>query len=281
MKLIRKVLIVTLIMLLFLVNSVGAYNIGDVINYAQPTNIVASINGYQLMSYNVDGFTYIQVEDLQYYGFNVIYDNNARSLTVTRNSAVTEIAPHKNNADFGKIGTNTIKKNIYYTDIVTYLNSQPINSYNIDGVTIISFDGLSRFGQVSYSDEKREISLTVSDIAVNLVSTLVDYFYKDGTVEKFEEGYIQSAKEIYGSGATSKVYIRAKGDIVAFDVYLIGVTLNEEQKSVEQTTLFNMRKEMKEAYQFLKEALPDVNAVSITLYDNVGIAASYTYNLDW
>jgi len=280
MKLTRKVLTVTLMLLLFAANSVGAYNIGDIINYAQPTNIVASINGYQLMSYNVDGFTYIQVEDLQYYGFNVSYDNNTRSLSVTRNSAVTEINPHKTNADFEKIGTNKTKKNIYYTDIVAYLNGEQVNSSNIDGVTIISFDDLSRFGQVSYSDEKREISLTVSDIAVNPVSTLVDIFYEEGLIAEFEEGYIQSAKEIYGNGATSKVYIRAKGDTVAFDIYLIGVTLSEEQEDIEQTTLFNMRKEARESYQFLKEAEPTVAAVSFTLHDDVSIAASYTYYLD-
>ncbi len=171
-KKIIGLVIVTMFILSLLTTTVGAARVGDVVGYAQPTDIVASINGYQLESYNVNGYTYICVEDLRYYGFDVVYDDYTRTLSVARNNYVSQIDPQNTNPKFWQIGSNNTRKKILYTDIKTYVDGYYVSSSNINGQTIISFNELSRFGAVSYDDSRREISLTVSGLNTNIVAEL-------------------------------------------------------------------------------------------------------------
>ena len=172
--------ITALLIIVFMVTSlttvaVGAYNVGDVIGYAQPTDIIATINGYQLKSYNVEGYTYIVAEDLRYYGMKVVYDDSTRTLGVYKDEAVTGINPPMTNANYWELGAPSTKKNILYTDIVTYVADNYVTSYNIDGATIIRFDELFRFGEVIYDNEKREISLAIEGLNANPVDVFLDY----------------------------------------------------------------------------------------------------------
>ena len=113
-KLVSLIMVLVLFIAFGAINA-GAYNIGDVINYAQPTNIAALINGYQLMSFNVDGYTYIVVEDLRHYGFSVTYNNDTRTLSVDRNSSVSAMSPHTSNPKFWESGSNKTRRNITKT----------------------------------------------------------------------------------------------------------------------------------------------------------------------
>lgn len=174
-----------------------AARVGDVIGYAQPTDIVATINGYQLESYNVEGYTYICVEDLRYYGFDVYYDNYTRTLSVNRNYSVDTIDAQNTNPKFWSIGSNNTRKNILYTDITTYVNGNYVPSCNINGQTIIQFDHLKEFGAVNYDDSKREISLIMDGIPYNLVASYADYLH-----------------EGMGYHENWKIIIRAKGSLV-------------------------------------------------------------------
>ena len=185
-------------MLSLIALTASAARVGDVIGYAQPTDIVATINGYQLESYNVEGYTYICVEDLRYYGFDVMYDQYSRTLSVNRNFSVTSIDPQNTNPLFWEIGSNNVRKNILYTDIVTYINGSYVESSNINGQTIIRFDSLSAFGAVSYSDDKREISLTMESVIYNPVAIFADAMH---------ENYYN---------VDWKATIRAKGDVIMF-----------------------------------------------------------------
>lgn len=178
---------------------VQAAKVGDVIGYAQPTDIIATINGYQLQSYNVNDYTYICVEDLSHYGFDVSFDMDSRTLEFSRNYDVTNIDPQNTNPDFWSIGAVTERKNILYTDIGTYANEEYILGSNIDGRTIINFDELARFGEVSYDNNRREISLYIEDIDYNLVAICAELMQ-----ESIEEEY-------------NEVWIgrfRAKGDVL-------------------------------------------------------------------
>ena len=85
-----------------------------------------------------------------------------RELTIKRgyNNEVpsTYIAP--------KISEDLIGKKAYdvlSTDIKTYINGNLVKSFNIGGNTIIYFDDLSVFGDVSYDDSARRLDLDVSD----------------------------------------------------------------------------------------------------------------------
>lgn len=144
-----------------------AYNIGDLIGHALTTDIVATINGYDIPSYNVNGHTYIVAEDLKYYGFTVWYDDTIRSLFIERDTTQSWVSKSytKPNVTTSQIGKKAHK--LLYTDIRTYIGKSSIPGYNIDGQTIIRFDSLSAFGGVTYDNSKREISLSLSGLNYN------------------------------------------------------------------------------------------------------------------
>jgi len=273
------VLVFTLVLSFAAINA-GAYRIGDVINYAQPTNIVASINGYQIMSYNVDGLTYICVEDLRHYGFDVYYDNYTRSLTVNRNYALS-IAPHiSDSTNFWKIGSNKTFKNILYTDIVTFVNGSYVNSYNIDGRTIICFNDLATFGTVNYDNNKREISLYIDSMQYNPVATIVDLTSAQ-EIAAMAPQIDSQAKKAYGNHVTANLIMRAKGNVIVYEMYLNGVVLNSYQKRGEQQALEITAPDIKANYSIIKQYCPELAGVALILYDGSGAeVASKTIHLD-
>ena len=158
----KIVLMVSIIIYLCSIIGVEAAKIGDIINYTLYTDIVASINNYNIESFNIDGYTAVVAEDLRNYGFNVNYVENRRALYIERSSSdvitSTYEAPE---ADKSKVGKKV--HNVLYTDIVTYINGKKVTSYNINGRTIIYFDDLKVFGSVTYNNSTRKIDLTIND----------------------------------------------------------------------------------------------------------------------
>lgn len=137
----------------------SAVAVGEVVNHTLYTDIVAYIDGQPIESYNIDGETAIVAEQLIGYGFNVTWNAEERSLSITegtrlvpkRDVTVLDIPP----AIIGKK-----KSEVYYTDIVTYIDGAPVKSYNVGGSTIIIFDSLSAFGDISWQSDERTISFT-------------------------------------------------------------------------------------------------------------------------
>ena len=141
-----------------------AYKIGDVIGKTLTTDIVAQINGYDIPSYNYNGYTYIIAEDLKNYGFSVTYDNASRTLSVKRDYGIIKInstyeKPSVSSADVGKTAFK-----ILYTDIITYVDGKYVNSYNINGQTIIAFDDIASYGSYIWDNSTRKITLDISGI---------------------------------------------------------------------------------------------------------------------
>ena len=167
MKKIVSLIIVAIMFMSAFSLTAGAYRIGDVVGYALTTDITATINGYDIPSYNVSGHTYIVVEDLRYYVFSVYYDNASRSLSVSRDYSQEYVSKvyEKPYVSPNKIGAREHK--LLYTDIVTYLDGSYVPSSNINGQTIIRFDALSAYGGVSYDNNKREISLDLAGLNYN------------------------------------------------------------------------------------------------------------------
>lgn len=58
--------------------------VGDVVGHTYYTDITAQIDGHPLPSYNIGGETAVVAEDLREYGFSVVWDGEARTLTVER-----------------------------------------------------------------------------------------------------------------------------------------------------------------------------------------------------
>lgn len=157
-----KLSLAVITLLYLLIFSVSAA-IGDVVGHTTYTDIKAYINHYAIQSYNVDGYTVVVAEDLADFGFDVVWDQNTRSLSVTRNPIYTKITqtsiPTETSPNlFGKTALDILE-----TDIKTYVNGVEVKSYNINGRTVIDFGSLSCFGSVIYDNTYRVIKLWVTD----------------------------------------------------------------------------------------------------------------------
>ena len=122
------------------------------------TDIRSYVFGSEIESYNVNGSTCIVAEDLMNYGFTVVWDGEARTLSITHPSDDFTQAEKKNfGAKSGSIGEKLAET--VPTDIVTYVNGEEVQSYNIGGKTVIYIDALGVFGGVTWDGEKRTISV--------------------------------------------------------------------------------------------------------------------------
>lgn len=140
----------------------NAWKIGDVVNSTLYTDIVASINNYNIESYNIDGYTAIVAEDLAKYGFDVTYNNSKRALYVSRGSTNTITSTYNAPAkDKNKVGNKV--HDVLYTDIKTYVDGKVVKSYNIGGRTIIYINALDVYGSINYNNDTRKIDLTIND----------------------------------------------------------------------------------------------------------------------
>jgi peptidoglycan/xylan/chitin deacetylase (PgdA/CDA1 family) len=140
-------------------NMTKIYKVGDVLGNYLHTDITAYINGHEIPTCGViAGNLLIIAEDLAKYGFDVVWDGKARTLKVelNKNKTITPITFIKDNKPSG-----AIKGQYFYTDITTYLSGEGIESFAIDGVTLIGFDLLGKYGALLWDGKKREIRLTV------------------------------------------------------------------------------------------------------------------------
>jgi len=89
----------------------------------------------------------------------VKWDGNERTLKVelNKNKKITPLPVTKDTAH--KPGT--FKCNYFYTDIKTYLSGVEVESYAINGVTLIDFELLVKYGALTWDGKAREIRLTV------------------------------------------------------------------------------------------------------------------------
>lgn len=157
-----NVLLLCLLLCLSLITPVHAYKIGDVVGQTVYTDIIASINDYNIASYNINGYTAVVAEDLRNYGFDVNWVPEERALYITRGQsnsvASTYIAPQISSSQAGRPAGSVL-----YTDIKAYINGSEVTSYNIGGNTIVYFNDLSVFGSISYSDSRRRLDLDIND----------------------------------------------------------------------------------------------------------------------
>ena len=150
-----------------------------IIDYALYTDIVATVNGHTLRSYNIGGSTAVVAEDLMGYGFRVIWDATARTLRISLATKDGEpelpsVWPsYQPEALTQRIGARA--KPVYETDIVTYAAGGVLDSFNINGETLVWIDDLAPFGEVVWHPEERVISLTLGDpVEIALAPLIVD-----------------------------------------------------------------------------------------------------------
>lgn len=135
------------------------------------TDIKSYVRGQLIDSYNVGGKTVILVEALRTYGFNVVWDGNARTLTITDNKGTATSSA--TSAASGPIGA--VAGSYYHTDIVTYFNGVAIESYNLGGQTVIPATKLRDFGyDVIWDGDNRRVLIDTNASAVIAGSSKID-----------------------------------------------------------------------------------------------------------
>lgn len=129
---------------------------GDPLGNVLYSNITAYVNGSQIPTSTIAGKTLVAVEDLVNYGFDVTWNNKDRSLRVELNKSkkITPLSVEKNTRP-----TGTVKCKYVYTDIKTYISGEQVKSYAIDGVTLIDFELLAKYGTLNWRPVAREIHL--------------------------------------------------------------------------------------------------------------------------
>jgi hypothetical protein len=133
------------LMVLFtlLISSLSAFAaVGDIVDYTVPTDIQAYVNGYGIPSYNIKGFTAVAVEDLQFYGFETSWDDYNRTLNIYYDAdKEIPIGTIVKNNSVPNPGAKAVP--ILSTDINTYINGYVVESFNINGKTIIFLGSLN------------------------------------------------------------------------------------------------------------------------------------------
>lgn len=126
------------------------------------TDIKASINGCRINSYNVNGYTAVFAEDLGKYGLDVVWNEQARTVTIARN----DMEEFSGNIVFDSEAVTVGKKvgEAYFTDIRAIVKGITVLSYNINGKTAIFFDALKLFGDVSFDEKTRAVTCTIDGL---------------------------------------------------------------------------------------------------------------------
>jgi hypothetical protein len=133
-------------------------NPGDPMGNVLNTHVRANINGQLIPSFNIDGNTMVVVEDLRYYGFDVVWDGVNATLSVTGFHPNRTVTPKQVVIDTS-VAAGTPRFPYLFTSVETYVNGVLVDGFNIDGQTIIWFDHLAAYGTVTWHPSTTTISL--------------------------------------------------------------------------------------------------------------------------
>lgn len=158
-----KTVIILIIMFVFIfgLNVHAELEVGAITGKVLSTDIVANINNKPIPSYNYNGYTVIIVKDLKSYGFEVNWNPIERKVEVIRNTDKEITGKEINTSAHLEPGTKLF--NVLHTDIITYIDNQRVDSFNIDGHTVIYFNALSDHGKLEWNQNARMASLYLKD----------------------------------------------------------------------------------------------------------------------
>ncbi len=244
-----------------------------------PTDIKTYLFGEPIRSYNIGGETIIICEDLNwYYGFDVVWNPDERTLRVDDKWKDTYYLPE--DLPYMRDISQNIKnlpesyfslpapEYIYTTDIQTYLNGNPIRSYNVGGETAIVCEDLTQFGYtVEWNAEKRTLNvgekrtLTVmgSDVGDVIVSGKLSYydsFCTDTGIKTFWTGAQSVGIPSLWSYEYQSEYLCLTDILEAYktDYILDGDTLYIDGipvLDISEGSVWNAEKEEKDIYKIL------------------------------
>ena len=152
--------IIPLLCLFIFLLGISAYaKNGDIKGVYYSTDITTILNGEEIDSINIGGQTLISAEDMHYYGFNVTYFDDIRTLYISSlDHAENGCVPTVKKSNYP---SGNIVGNYYETDIVTYLDNKVITSYNVGGRTYIHAEQMMDFDyRVIWDKYERTLDVT-------------------------------------------------------------------------------------------------------------------------
>ena len=198
----KKILCLALIFTIFSASLAYAAS-GDIAGNVLKTDIASFINNYPIRSYNINNSTALLVEDLKNYGFNVIWNGDKRTVDIFRNSK-KEINPPRVYYKNAKECAGEFECYYYETDIVTYLNGEVIQAYNIGGKTAIPLSALKLCGDVLWDEATREAHVKIANLSSNTSSTVYTKYTSNVEAPMLENA--SSAKYIDSTENTLFMY---------------------------------------------------------------------------
>ena len=163
----RKKFTISLILFLLVLSSINFadtnHKIGDKIEDVLYTDILTEINGREIQSFNINGFTTIYVTQAQKLGYNVNWDGDKRLVSIKNNEdnkpiyEAKKLEKKKNTKH--QIGDKI--ENVLYTDIITKINGQKVESFNINGSTAIYVTALKKTdADVKWNGDTRRVIIS-------------------------------------------------------------------------------------------------------------------------
>ncbi len=130
------------------------------IGYARCTEIVATINGHPIRSLNVCGQTAVAAAELRGYGFCVEWDENARTLRISRTESLPAQWPSYAAPVYDRpVGDRYFPA--YATDIRAYADGALIDCFTVSGELMVWLRSLSAFGSITWNKAAHTSSLTL------------------------------------------------------------------------------------------------------------------------
>ena len=130
---------------------------GDSLGNVLYSDITAYINGYSIPVSNIEGYAHISVEDLQHYGFDVVWNEKDNTLKVERNkSKAIQALPAEKIPNGKKPGD--IKEKYVSSDVKVYLSGELIDSYSTNGHMFMNFELLKKYGTVTWENSTRKLN---------------------------------------------------------------------------------------------------------------------------
>ena len=134
---------------------------GDVAGKYYSTDIETTLNGEAIDAINIGGQTLISAEDMQHYGFYVVWNEDARVLDILENKTETQRVEPIGPPSSVCVVPGTPIGRYFETDIRTFLDQAPITAYNTGGKTYIHAEAMRSFGyDVVWNEKARTLAIT-------------------------------------------------------------------------------------------------------------------------
>lgn len=171
-----------------------------VIGAVLSTDIKAYINGAEIPAYNINGNMVIVGSDLRNYGFNVVYNNDTRTSSVSYTGNGTWNPITSSSKTTQSIGTKVM--DVYDSDITVLVNGNTVTCYNVDGKMAFKFSELKVFGDYYYDNTARTSNLWLTDTATTSTVSTPQENKVETTPTTPKQDSSTSELSVYGKGDT-------------------------------------------------------------------------------